>query len=83
MIPTMWEGALCAETDPDAFFPEKGNSTSAAKRVCMGCENRPRCAQWALETNETHGVWGGLSEADRRRMRKRGLTIVDAEEAAA
>jgi len=64
--------ALCAETDPDAFFPEKGGSTREAKKICLGCEVRPECLEWALQNDERFGIWGGLSERERRRL-KRGI----------
>ena len=60
--------ALCAQTDPDAFFPEKGGSTREAKRVCRACEVRAECLEYALEHDERFGIWGGLSERERRRM---------------
>lgn len=61
------DDALCAETDPDAFYPEKGHSTSDAKRVCASCPVASECLTYALEHNERFGVWGGLSERARRR----------------
>jgi WhiB family redox-sensing transcriptional regulator len=61
--------ALCAETDPEAFFPEKGGSTREAKRVCMGCSVRAECLESALTNDERFGIWGGLSERERRRLR--------------
>jgi WhiB family transcriptional regulator, redox-sensing transcriptional regulator len=63
------ENALCAETDPEAFFPEKGGSTREAKRVCTGCEVRAECLEFALANDERFGIWGGLSERERRRVR--------------
>lgn len=60
--------ALCAQTDPEAFFPEKGGSTREAKKVCRGCEVRVECLEYALEHGERYGIWGGLSERERRRM---------------
>jgi WhiB family transcriptional regulator, redox-sensing transcriptional regulator len=60
--------ALCAQTDPEAFFPEKGGSSTAAKRVCMGCGVRDQCLEWSLRTGQRHGIWGGLSERERRRL---------------
>ena len=54
------ERALCAQTDPEAFFPEKGGSTREAKRVCMSCEVRVQCLDYALENDERFGIWGGL-----------------------
>jgi WhiB family redox-sensing transcriptional regulator len=61
--------ALCAETDPEAFFPEKGGSTREAKRVCHGCAVRSECLEYALSNDERFGIWGGLSERERRRVR--------------
>ena len=61
--------ALCAETDPEAFFPEKGGSTREAKRVCVGCDVRSECLEYALSNDERFGIWGGLSERERRRIR--------------
>jgi WhiB family redox-sensing transcriptional regulator len=61
--------ALCAETDPEAFFPEKGGSTREAKRVCTGCTVRAQCLESALTNDERFGIWGGLSERERRRLR--------------
>lgn len=58
--------ALCAQTDPDSFFPGKGESPRPAKRVCAACEVRTECLQYALDRGERFGVWGGLSERERR-----------------
>lgn len=66
-----WLGlGLCAETDPEVFFPEKGGSTARAKMICRGCEVRGECLEYALERDERFGVWGGLSERERRRMKR-------------
>ena len=62
--------ALCAQTDPEAFFPEKGGSTREAKRICSGCEVRAECLEYALAHDERFGIWGGLSERERRRLRR-------------
>jgi WhiB family redox-sensing transcriptional regulator len=67
------ERALCAQTDPEAFFPEKGGSTREAKRVCLSCEVRVQCLDYALENDERFGIWGGLSERERRRVKKRAV----------
>jgi WhiB family redox-sensing transcriptional regulator len=64
------ERALCAQTDPEAFFPEKGGSTREAKRVCLGCDVRSECLEYALAHDERFGIWGGLSERERRRLKK-------------
>ena len=65
------ERALCAQTDPEAFFPEKGGSTREAKKVCTGCEVRGECLDYALAHDERFGIWGGLSERERRKLKRR------------
>ena len=65
------ERALCAQTDPEAFFPEKGGSTREAKKVCLTCEVRDECLEAALFNDERFGIWGGLSERERRKLKKR------------
>jgi WhiB family redox-sensing transcriptional regulator len=62
--------ALCAQTDPEAFFPEKGGSTREAKKICLGCEVRHECLDYALAHDERFGIWGGLSERERRRLKR-------------
>jgi WhiB family redox-sensing transcriptional regulator len=79
--------ALCAETDPEEFFPEKGGSVRAAKKVCRGCEVRIQCLEYALENDERHGIWGGLSERERRRVKPpagppAGAVMADSDERA-
>jgi len=64
------ERALCAQTDPEAFFPEKGGSTREAKKVCRACDVRAECLEYALSRDERFGIWGGLSERERRRLKK-------------
>ena len=64
------ERALCAQTDPEAFFPEKGGSTREAKKVCLTCDVRGECLEYALGNDERFGIWGGLSERERRRLKK-------------
>lgn len=68
--PEWQERALCAQTDPEAFFPEKGGSTREAKRICSGCDVRAECLDYALAHDERFGIWGGLSERERRRLRR-------------
>lgn len=67
------ERALCAQTDPEAFFPEKGGSTREAKRICLSCEVRDECLEYALQHQERFGIWGGLSERERRKLDHRSL----------
>ncbi len=71
--PQPWtQEALCAETDPDLFFPEKnsGNTAQRAKEVCGRCMVREDCLLYALTAGETFGIWGGTTESERRKMRK-------------
>jgi WhiB family transcriptional regulator, redox-sensing transcriptional regulator len=70
--PLAWQSdSLCAQTDPEAFFPEKGGSTRDAKKICASCEVRAKCLDYALQNDERFGIWGGLSERERRKLRKR------------
>ena len=67
-----WQAdALCAQTDPEAFFPEKGGSTREAKRICTTCDVRDQCLEYALQNDERFGIWGGLSERERRKLKRR------------
>lgn len=65
----MYSG-LCAQSDPDAWFPDKGGDVGPAKRICARCPVVAECLAFALEHEEA-GVWGGTSEVERRRMRTR------------
>jgi WhiB family redox-sensing transcriptional regulator len=67
-VPQFQGRALCAQTDPETFFPAKGGSSAAAKRVCSSCDIQAACLAWALSTGERHGIWGGLSDTERRRL---------------
>lgn len=62
------EQALCRETDPEAFFVDKGGSVQPAKRICALCHVQPACLEWALHTRQMHGVLGGKSEKERRKI---------------
>jgi WhiB family transcriptional regulator, redox-sensing transcriptional regulator len=62
--------ANCLGVDPDLFFPERGASTREAKEVCRGCVVRAECLEFALQNGERFGIWGGLSERERRRIRR-------------
>lgn len=66
-----WQAkANCMGVDPDLFFPERGDSTREAKEVCRGCVVRDDCLDHALANGEKFGIWGGLSERERRRVRR-------------
>ncbi|WP_431983904.1 WhiB family transcriptional regulator [Streptomyces qinglanensis] len=68
--------ALCREEDPELFFPI-GNTGPAliqieeAKTVCYRCPVMEKCLEWALETNQDSGVWGGMAEDERRALKRR------------
>lgn len=70
--------AACAEESPELFFPigEGGPALTQldqAKQVCQGCLVRQACLHWALREHEVHGVWGGLSETERKRLHRRTI----------
>jgi WhiB family redox-sensing transcriptional regulator len=66
-----WQSrANCMGVDPDLFFPERGASTREAKEVCRGCVAREDCLEYALDNGEKFGIWGGMSERERRRLRR-------------
>jgi WhiB family redox-sensing transcriptional regulator len=81
-----WRDAgLCAEVDPELFFPEKGGTAAPAKRVCRSCPVRAECLDYALGRDVQHGVWGGLSERERRRLKRQqtGSQVIQIREIAA
>ena len=67
------ESAACAGADIEVFFPDDGDEigTAAAKAICENCPVQEACLQYALATNQTEGVWGGMDKHERRRMRRR------------
>jgi len=69
--PQDWRNAaLCRQVDPELFWPEKGKSGAEAIRVCMKCDVRAACLEWALENRELEGVWGGTTGRTRRDLRR-------------
>lgn len=69
--------ALCAQVDPELFYPDHGATAAPARAICMACEVRPQCLQWALG-REKEGVWGGMSAGQRKAIlaaRTRHTTI--------
>lgn len=70
MRPPLWTArAACLDADPALFFPDRGGRVTRAKRICAICEVRRECLEMALAGNE-RGIWGGLGEEDRRRLRR-------------
>lgn len=65
------ESALCAQTDPEAFFPPKGGTMRDAKRVCAACDVTAQCLAYALATGQDEGIWGGTTRDERRAMRRK------------
>ena len=59
--------------EPEDFFPEKGGSTREAKKVCRACEVRTECLEYALQHDERFGIWGGLSERERRKLKRQAV----------
>jgi WhiB family redox-sensing transcriptional regulator len=64
--------ASCVEIGGDTWYPESGGEglimAREARKVCRGCEIRFPCLQWALDNAEPWGIWGGLTEVERRRI---------------
>lgn len=73
--PAPWmQQAACAEVDPDPFFPDKAGSNKDAKKICQSCDVRAKCLEYAIESRERFGVWGGLNTWERNKVIKaRGL----------
>ena len=72
------EDALCAQVDPELFFPEKGQPSRDAKKICATCDVREQCLQWAMAANQRHGVWGGLTARERSSLAGGGDSHVTA-----
>ena len=68
IVPAWYDEALCAQTDAELFFPEKGGSTALGKRVCAQCPVATQCLDCALARGERFDIWGGKSERERRAM---------------
>jgi WhiB family redox-sensing transcriptional regulator len=81
MMPSMvpgdwWRRAACQDAEPDLFFPISATGAAQtdiamAKRVCGSCQVRVECLDYALETRQAHGIWGGTTEDERRRLTER------------
>lgn len=63
-----WEAGLCHQTDPEAFFPEVGQSPRKGKAICARCPSMAECHQYALDNKIAEGTWGGVSASERQRM---------------
>lgn len=69
--PRGWALAACRDSDPELFFPEKGRTGGfIAKSICEDCPARRACLQFALDSGEEHGIWGGTTPNERKRLRR-------------
>lgn len=69
--PMAWSAyGSCASADPDLFFPGPGGDASLARVICRTCPVRRMCLDYAIETRQKFGVWGGMTESQRRRLRR-------------
>ena len=70
--PNEWRlDAACRDLDTAIFFPETEEAVAVAKAICAACPVREACLEFALVTRQDDGVWGGLDETERRRVRRR------------
>jgi len=70
--PLSWaDFGSCTNADPDLFFPQPGADTAYARSICRSCTVRTQCLDYALESGQKHGIWGGMTESQRRRLRRR------------
>lgn len=74
---TWMDDAACLEEDPELFFPEatsqhKVMQAELAKAVCRRCSVMQTCLSWAIETEQTDGIWGGQNLRQRRHFKRRG-----------
>lgn len=79
---TDWRSlAACLSADPDLFFPISSSGPAEhqiarAKTICAGCQVRQACLDFALETHQVHGVWGGTSAEERQLLRRRKSALM-------
>jgi len=76
--PDWREEAACRGIDPELFFPDDGIRSARAqvkmaKLICRGCPVSATCLSWALASGQEAGIWGGLTEGERRRLHRRGF----------
>ena len=78
LIDEWWSVAACRDAEPELFFPISATSASSArvthaKLICASCQVRSNCLRYALDHRQEHGIWGGLTEEERRRIPRRSL----------
>ena len=69
-IPEWTDQALCAQTDPELFFPDKGG-TAIARKICAPCPVKNECLEWAISENIIDGILGGMTARERRKTRRK------------
>jgi WhiB family transcriptional regulator, redox-sensing transcriptional regulator len=76
-IQTAWMGkGACRNYEPSVFFPSDGVGVDRARKICATCPVTADCLEYALTNRIDHGVWGGASERERRRiLKRRRLTV--------
>ena len=79
-MPTWRDRAACKGTDLNRFFPVKGEDVETAKAICQTCPVRSECLNYALDHTIQFGIWGGMSENQRRRMRRNGRPLTPAQQ---
>lgn len=73
-VETDWRSsALCSQTDPELFWPDQGVSAEPAIKICMACDVRPECLEFALVEGIQDGVYGGMSSRARTKIRGKRL----------
>lgn len=78
LIDEWWSVAACRDAEPELFFPISATAASSglvkrAKLICASCPVRPACLSYALDHRQEQGIWGGLTEEERRRIPRRRL----------
>jgi WhiB family redox-sensing transcriptional regulator len=63
--------ALCAQVDPEVFFPANDDPATEARRICARCPVRRPCLDYALAAGEEYGIWGGLNPQERKNLKRR------------
>lgn len=80
-LPPEWvRDAICAQIDPELWFPETGHTTGPAKALCRRCPVIDECLAYALDQcpRDVRGVWGGTSEREREKLRRKQRQPVSA-----
>lgn len=75
-----WDLANCKGTDTELFFPISVDRATPAKTICSRCEIRGECLDWAIDTRQQHGIWGGLTEKERAYRVRKSATMLLAQQ---